>query len=61
MTAMLPMLPIAMLALSTLVLEISFGGASGRPADRSHLDDPNLHLEELVVWTEVPQGKSVRA
>lgn len=58
---MLLTLSIFMLAFSTLVLEISCVGASDKPADRSHLDDPNDHVGELVVWTEVPKGKSVRA
>lgn len=55
MTAMLPLLSILMLAFSTIVLETCFSGPTGRPADRSHLDDPNVHLEDLVLATVRPK------
>ena len=57
MTSLLPVVSIFMLALSTLVLELSFKGAGERPSDLSHLDDPNPHLEELVVCAEVSERR----
>ena len=57
MTSLLPVVSIFMLALSTLVLELSFKGAGERSADRSHLDDPNPHLEELVVCSKISKRR----
>ena len=61
MTAMLPMVPILMLAFSTIVMETCFTGPTGKPADRSHLDDPNAHLEDFVLCTEPPKRRFRRA
>lgn len=61
MTEMLPMVSILMLAFSTIVLDLCFAPACARPADRSHLDDPNAHLEDVVLCIELPHAKAARA
>ncbi len=54
---MLPMLSILMLAFSTVIIEICCAKCDERPADRSHLDDPNVHLEDLVICIKLPQPR----
>lgn len=47
----------AALVLGSMFLDLHYGDSSGTTADDSHLQDHNLHVDELVSYAWVPASK----